>query len=356
MLIRTLRLARLARVVRLMVTFKHLYILVQGLYGSLLMLLWTCVIVAILMYMFAIVGLELIQPEEGQDLFNAQVSNFNEGMGASMLTLLQFLTMDSIGSIYRPLIMETSSPVKSVVITVYIILFVLIVSIAVMNLVMAIMVDTAMKQSTADKEAKAAWELDTRKKAIPELKRMFAAMDADGSGELELNEITDAPPVLTAKLQEVSGMQDMVELFKLLDYDNSESISIDEFCEGILNAMDSDKPLEILRIMKQCNEIMESNKKVIDLIEGTQKQGPGQGARKPAASEQGRVRAAAAEPTAAGGAGQGGGAKVESQQEHSLLEHACLHAARHQARFNTIEEQLSAMEAKMDRLLAMGDR
>merc|ERR1711970_447330 len=121
-------------------------------------------------------------------------------------------------------------------------------------------------------------------------------------------------------------MQDMVELFKLLDYDNSGSISIDEFCEGILNAMDSDKPLEILRIMKQCNEIMESNKEVLNLLEGTQKQQPGQGAPKPAASEQGRDRAAAAaaEPKAAGGAGQGG---------ELLLEHACLHAARHQVRF-----------------------
>merc|ERR1719409_2479160 len=109
-----------------------------------------------------------------------------------------------------------------------------------MNLVMAIMVETSMAQSSADKEAKAAWELATRKKAIPQLREMFSDLDADGSGELEVEEIINAPPAIQKRLWEVTGMQDVTELYKLL---------------------------EILRIMKQCNDIMDAGREMHVIIQ-----------------------------------------------------------------------------------------
>ncbi|CAE8720877.1 unnamed protein product, partial [Polarella glacialis] len=57
MLVRMLRLARLARAIRLMVQFRVLWQLVQGLMHSMGTLIWTFLLLMIMMYVFAIVGM-----------------------------------------------------------------------------------------------------------------------------------------------------------------------------------------------------------------------------------------------------------------------------------------------------------
>merc|ERR1711879_318404 len=116
---------------------------------------------------------------------------FNQGLGLAMLTLLQFLTMDSIGAIYRPLIVH-----RPVVLGCYFSAYILLVGIALMNLVIAVMVESSSQQAANDREGLKAWETARKKALIPKLKRMFAELDADGSGEVELEEIYEAPQEL----------------------------------------------------------------------------------------------------------------------------------------------------------------
>mmetsp|Transcript_8460 Transcript_8460/g.17943 ORF Transcript_8460/g.17943 Transcript_8460/m.17943 type:complete len:496 (-) Transcript_8460:16-1503(-) len=265
MLVRMLRLARLARAARLMVQFKVLWQLVHGLMGSLLTVLWTFVLILALIYIFAILGMELMlpNPDLGEE-YEAQAALFNDGLGSAMLTLVQFVTMDSIGSIYRPLTLANP------ILIVYFAAFLLIVSIALMNLVTAIIVDAAVQQSAADHEAQKAYESAKRKSVLPKLKLMFTELDADGSGELDLDEIKGAPEHVKSQLEEICNMEDCEALFKMLDYDQSGGIAIDEFCEGVIKAS-ADKPVELMCMMRQCSEILKSNRDIASQLGSIEK-------------------------------------------------------------------------------------
>eukprot|EP00913_Durusdinium_trenchii_P014936 g14010.t1 len=143
MLVRLLRLARLARALRLMVQFQTLWQLVQGLFHSIGTILWTFLLVMLLMYIAAVTGMELIKVDTDLPVnhpYNAAAAAcFRDTMDA-ILTLLQVFSFDSIGGIYKPLAKQNWFCF------VYFILAMLILSIALMNLVTAVMVNSSLDQ------------------------------------------------------------------------------------------------------------------------------------------------------------------------------------------------------------------
>merc|ERR1712186_48015 len=85
----------------------------------------------------------------------------------------------------------------------------------------------------------------------------FREMDEDGSGLLDMHELRGASEEIKAQLQRICNMEDVEEIFKSLDYDESGAVDIDEFCEGMLKAT-SERPGELVRILKQCTEILQN--------------------------------------------------------------------------------------------------
>eukprot|EP00928_Gymnodinium_smaydae_P078012 TRINITY_DN6159_c3_g1_i1.p1 TRINITY_DN6159_c3_g1~~TRINITY_DN6159_c3_g1_i1.p1 ORF type:complete len:597 (-),score=145.38 TRINITY_DN6159_c3_g1_i1:55-1845(-) len=257
MLIRMLRLARLARLVRLMVQFRVLWLLVQGLLASFQTLLWTFVIIAMLLYIFAIIALEVLKPDSlAGDDYNLAVDTYFCDLPHSLLTLVQGITVDSLSSIYMPIILAKPWT------TVYFLCFILVVSISLMNLVTAIMVESSMEQASRDKEAMHAWENAEKKKLIHELEQVFFNLDADGSGKLELHELVNGPEEVQKRIKQVvngNGPDEMHHIFHTLDYDSSGSIGINEFIEGLVRMSDG-KPMELTCIMKQCKDILEETR------------------------------------------------------------------------------------------------
>merc|ERR1719291_1390592 len=96
---------------------------------------------------------------------------------------------------------------------------------------------------------------------------MFYELDEDGSGCLELEELQNAPDDLKEQLQQVAKMEDCEELFHTLDYDGSGSIDVDEFCDGVLKASQENKPLELLRLARQCTAIHQSTKATLQMLQ-----------------------------------------------------------------------------------------
>merc|ERR1712157_50890 len=87
----------------------------------------------------------------------------------------------------------------------------------------------------------------------------FQEMDEDGSGQLDITELRGASEEIKAQLQRICNMEDVEEIFKSLDYDESGAVDIDEFCEGMLKA-NADRPGELVRILKQCTEILKNTR------------------------------------------------------------------------------------------------
>merc|ERR1712032_335604 len=127
------------------------------------------------------------------------------------------------------------------------------------------MIEASLEQSTKDREAEKAWEEQRRRALVPKLKAMFRELDTDGSGELDIHELRDAPEDVLDQLQQVSNMSDCEELFNILDYDGGGTVQIDEFCEGLLKAQEN-KPLELIRLMKQCNDIMHTTRMTVEYV------------------------------------------------------------------------------------------
>merc|ERR1719478_1661643 len=103
------RLLRLARMVRLLHTFKSLLTLVQGFTSSLGTMCYTSSILLLVIYGFACFGMEVIYNHSAVGVnpeFTEIANQYFCNIPRIMLTLVQFLDMDSVAMIYTPLCVE----------------------------------------------------------------------------------------------------------------------------------------------------------------------------------------------------------------------------------------------------------
>mmetsp|Transcript_68220 Transcript_68220/g.134806 ORF Transcript_68220/g.134806 Transcript_68220/m.134806 type:complete len:526 (-) Transcript_68220:223-1800(-) len=249
LVLRMLRLFRLAKVFRLMVTFQVLWKLVCGLTGSIRTICYTFALIVLILYIFACIALEIITKvhrDSENEAVHTVVNSAFPDLPTTILSLLQFVTIDSISGMYFPLIMEQPWLV------IYFIPFILLVSVSLMNLVTAVIVEGALEQGAADAEVK---RKETEKqflKILPKLKAKFKDMDDNGNGLLTLDEILNAPHEIKDDLsQYVEGDDGLTELFEMIDTDESGEINCDEFCDGVAKLVHSQSPIELIRILKQ---------------------------------------------------------------------------------------------------------
>eukprot|EP00927_Polykrikos_kofoidii_P085736 TRINITY_DN9401_c0_g2_i1.p1 TRINITY_DN9401_c0_g2~~TRINITY_DN9401_c0_g2_i1.p1 ORF type:complete len:608 (+),score=94.67 TRINITY_DN9401_c0_g2_i1:52-1875(+) len=256
---RFFRVMRLAKAARMSANFRTLWLLLSGLHASLITMMWTIFLIMIVSYGYAIVGMELICPQngisDGSDFDDMAVNSFGSILQA-MLTLLQILTVDDAAAIYRPLIELGDHPATFVF---YFGSYIMIVSITLMNLVIAVMVEGALDQANQDREAQKALELQRQKRLIPRLRQLFMLIDEDKSGEVSWDEIQQCPETMQDELKNMTKTDDLYEIFQLLDDDDSGTVVIDEFLDGILKASSGDVmlKLQVRRLMRHINIVKE---------------------------------------------------------------------------------------------------
>ncbi|CAK0870496.1 unnamed protein product [Prorocentrum cordatum] len=117
------------------------------------------------------------------------------------------------------------------------------------------MVESALRTANEDQVAKRAWDDMRRKNMMPKLRNLFMTLDTTGDGEVDLEEILNAPSDIKEAMQHIVGLNQLEEVFHLLDYDGSGTVDINEFVEGILRSQ-GEKPSELFVIMKQGKAIL----------------------------------------------------------------------------------------------------
>merc|ERR1712008_592193 len=116
-----------------------------------------------------------------------------------------------------------------------------------MNLVTAVIVEGAIEQGKQDRDSLMRYKAYSFKKMLPRLKDMFRKMDKDGDGTLTLRELERAPKKIKEDLEQYLQQSDsLIELFEMIDVDESGEVDIEEFCDGIAKLVNSEAPIELV--------------------------------------------------------------------------------------------------------------
>eukprot|EP00930_Biecheleria_cincta_P062160 TRINITY_DN47662_c0_g1_i1.p1 TRINITY_DN47662_c0_g1~~TRINITY_DN47662_c0_g1_i1.p1 ORF type:complete len:581 (-),score=103.49 TRINITY_DN47662_c0_g1_i1:4-1689(-) len=248
LVVRTFRLLRPLRALRMMKHFRTLWRLVYGLLTSGNTMLSTLSLIALVLYVFACVSVEVITKDEElathPDTAQIVADNF-DSLAMTLLTFSQFVSMDSCADIYKPLVKKRPSLI------VFFLSIILLVYLALMNLVTAVLVEGALANTQADKELLKQEQYAKLKTALGTLENLFSEMDADGDGSLTLAEIERVPiDVIPQECLDNSSVGSMVEVFQILDVDGVGELSKKDFVEGLMNLLMQDVPVETVQTLR----------------------------------------------------------------------------------------------------------
>lgn len=231
--------------------------LVRGLFHSATTMLHTVALLGIVLYMFGCAGHELLANHSLAQVdgpFKDCVDTYFRTLGLTLLTLVQFVTDDNLVYVYRPLILADWT------LLFYFMPLMMIVTIVLMNLITAVIVNSAMEASAEDKETVKLQAEEKRKKQVKQLRRVFLRLDQDKSGQVSRDEVTGMDQDDLELIKTLCQIENPLELFDALDVDGSGEIDIDEFCDGIWRISISKTPMEVKKIEKHAQQLSDRMK------------------------------------------------------------------------------------------------
>jgi len=246
--------------------FHEAWMLIRGLGDSSRTLFWTCIVIFLVTYVFAVVGLATLvvdlQAQRATHPDPAEVEVLDGllrimgGLDRLMASLVQILLGDSFHAFTR----ETQRFVPWA--WVYFYAYTAIAVVVLMNLVTGIIVENAMETSKADHDHMASEKEAKRRKDINRLQRLFKTLDTDGSGTLSWDEFKhsfDDPEMnrywAVLDFQE----EDCAELFRLLADEDGE-ITPQEFLEALFRMSGAAQSKDVFRIQKMLEKLQASMK------------------------------------------------------------------------------------------------
>lgn len=268
LVLRTARLTRLVRALRLVNHIGQLWLLVKAFLTSARMICYVAVMMGAVLYIFNALAVELITlrymsrtdvPVEVQEV----VSYSFPDVSMTFLTLIQFVCLDSVADIYRPLAAYDWT------LAIFFMMLILIVGIVFMNIITAVIVDAAFQVSNEDAEFRGYHEMKAKEEQLSVLYEMFLRCDKDNSGQLTLEELVNVGDAEAQILREVLGDIKPEEAFKMLDVDDNGEIGIGEFCNGLYEAQCANSKIEIKRVfmhVKQMHKEVCSLRATVDLL------------------------------------------------------------------------------------------
>jgi len=170
-----------------------------------------------------------------------------------LLSLVQFVTADSISGIYFPLIINKPA------LSIYFVLLIITVTLALMNLVNATLVEDAIEMARMDHEMEQVYKRRRINSVKPGLRELFRMIDVDNDGAMTMQEVVsalqDGLPI-PAELQGILTEAHVLDLYEGLDSNGDGELTVEEFVEGLCNAAVSDVPMETVRIVQMLRTTM----------------------------------------------------------------------------------------------------
>jgi len=247
LVVRILRLIRLVRAMRLIDYFQELWKLTKGLITSGRTVISALIMVIIVIYGFACLGVEVIYNSEvlRADPATAFILETRfSSLPSTMLTLGAFANADSVASIYVPL-----CQVQPWLVFYFCCLW-LVVTVSLMNLVTAVIVESAIAGASEDAEMDRKMMRKQLKRLVPAIQEVFMKLDTDNEGTLSREELAQADIVWPQELAKTIQTDKLVDLFEFLDIDDNNQIDRKEFVDGVCHLALSSVPIETTQILQ----------------------------------------------------------------------------------------------------------
>lgn len=244
-ILRIFRIFRSVRIFRLLRFFRKLWLLVSSIAGASKLLVWVWILLVIIIYIFAVFMTRVVGKNHGE---NPVVQKHVGDIGASMFTFFVIMTTESWPDICRAL--GEVEPISFAVI----ILYMAVTFYAVLNVVIAVIVDVTLSRASEIKDDKSQLALKEEQRVFTKIYEVFHKADENGDGLLTKEEFEEA-----LKLKEVRenlhgvkvNPRDADELFDILDQDESGTLTYTEFINGVQRARAEVSAKNILEL--QCD-------------------------------------------------------------------------------------------------------
>ncbi|CAJ1401992.1 unnamed protein product [Effrenium voratum] len=268
LVVRGLRLFRLLRALRMLSHFKIVWRLVYGLLNAGQTIFSTTALIAVFLFIFSCVAMEVIakDPDLRENPNTRQlVQDHFFGINKAFITLLQFVTLDNVAEVYYPLIFAKPW------LCVYFFPILIFISIGLMNLVTAALVENAMQAAAIEAEEERMKLKAKVRSALPSLVEIFQELDKDHSGLITRDEVENVPlTALPPRVLDSICVENMADLFDYLDVDGTQSLTQVEFVEGLLNLCLLDMPIASLQCLKLLQLLREAVSQLNSKVEGVE--------------------------------------------------------------------------------------
>ena len=244
-----LRLLRLARLVKLVRFCRELFLLVQGIFGAVRLLLW---IFVLLFLVFFAVGVFLTksighkeEDEYAPELRDPWILYWFSTVARSMSTLFQVMLLEDWPEISK------STSAKYPGMNVFFMGYILLANIILVNLMTGVIVESVLQIVKEDAVEKAKLAEKRKRALLRQLEIYFRNADVDGSGELDQMEFEELifTPHVSRHLRNLDvSEREAQTLFDVLDRDESKTITIEEFIQGIVNSQGNLTPRHLMSV------------------------------------------------------------------------------------------------------------
>eukprot|EP00929_Paragymnodinium_shiwhaense_P028687 TRINITY_DN16584_c0_g1_i1.p1 TRINITY_DN16584_c0_g1~~TRINITY_DN16584_c0_g1_i1.p1 ORF type:complete len:663 (+),score=127.77 TRINITY_DN16584_c0_g1_i1:77-2065(+) len=236
--LKAVRFVRLARVLRTVAEFRELYLILQGIVSSIRALVFGSMLILIMLTLFSILAVHFIRPVH-LEMFALGVYGdcavceeaFDSVMQANLTFMATVVAGDGWGRIAIPLC--TRSPIAAILLIGNFI----VINLGLLNTIAAVIVDRQAQARQEDIDYMLMLRDDEVKESYSRLKDLFKAIDRDGNGSTELEELMDFYDTDEEFKKIMNRMDihksDLPIVFDIIDSDQSGDVEFNEFVSGL---------------------------------------------------------------------------------------------------------------------------
>lgn len=255
-ILRLLRVARVIRVAKILKRAPTLMNMISGFVGAMQAMFWGLILILLMLVMWSLLAVELVYPETKK--MNMSDDDpcreaFSTVMRATLTFFQTLVAGDSWGACSIGIIHNAPH--------LYIIFAFSLVTVQLgfTNLVLAVIVDKANEARDLSKEEAVRRRKRDEVNSVKAWRSVMQSMDVDGNGTLSLDELMNgyvSKPAIRDMLDHMHvRRRDLLELFRLMDLDESNDLQYEEFVDALFRAQTQDTRMYLMFMQLRLQKI-----------------------------------------------------------------------------------------------------